>query len=86
MFSDAKLVLLNLHTVPFESRLSNYCGFSSAAIDDFHDNIRSDIDKKANIFIDSLGIQKDRVELRIIKKGGVDIGILWIPWLPLTPI
>lgn len=67
MFSDAKLVLLNLYTVPFESKLSNYYGFSSAAIDDFQDNIRSDIDKKANIFIDSLSIQKDRVELRIMK-------------------
>lgn len=67
MFSDAKLVLLNLYTVPFESRLSNYYGFSGDAIDDFQNNIRSDIDKKANIFIDSLSIQKERVELRIMK-------------------
>ncbi len=67
MFGGAKLVLLNVYSVPFESRLSSYYGFSDDAINDFQNGIKSDIQNKAEKFIESVGLPSDRVELRIMR-------------------
>lgn len=67
MFVDASLILLNVYSIPFESRLGGYYGFSHDAIEDFQNNIKSDIQKKGDEFLKTIDLPLERLELRIMR-------------------
>lgn len=66
IFPEAKLTLLNIYDVPFEGRLRVY-GFSENDIVNYNMQFISNEEMSAEIFLKSLEIPKERVEIIKIK-------------------
>ena len=62
IFKEAKLTLLNIYDIPFEGRLRVY-GFSDSDVADYNMQLIAQEELNAEIFLRSLQLPKERVEM-----------------------
>jgi len=64
LFSESKIKLLHVYSVPFKSRLSLY-GLDNEHADSFVSGVEERNYKEGNVFIESMGEYKSRLKLKI---------------------
>lgn len=67
LFPDAEIILLYAYVLPFERRLKSY-GFNEDDIGDYHAVIKAKEDEKADIFVASLQIPEEKLQIMTRKE------------------
>ncbi|MBN2870448.1 MAG: universal stress protein [Campylobacterales bacterium] len=67
LFPDAEIILLYAYILPFERRLKSY-GFNEDDISDYHAMIKAKEDEKADVFVASLQIPEERLQIMMRKE------------------